>query len=36
MGSATLTNNGVEATRNFGGINFTYDECLNIFIEQTF
>jgi len=33
MGEAPFTSNGVETTRNYGGINFTYDESLNLFIE---
>jgi hypothetical protein len=33
MGTAPFTSNGVEVTRNYGGINFTYDENLNLFIE---
>jgi hypothetical protein len=33
MGEAPFTSNGVEITRNYGGINFTYNESLNIFIE---
>lgn len=33
MGSAPFTSNGVEITRNYGGINFTYDENLDLFLE---
>ena len=33
MGTAPFTSNGVETTRNYGGINFTYDESLDLFIE---
>ena len=33
MGSAPFTSNGVETTRNYGGINYTYDESLDLFIE---
>lgn len=33
MGSAPFISNGVETTRNYGGINFTYDENLDLFIE---
>ena len=33
MGSAPFISNGIEVTRNYGGVNFTYDESLNIFIE---
>jgi hypothetical protein len=33
MGSAPFMSNGVETTRNYGGINFTYDEKLDLFIE---
>ena len=33
MGTAPFTSGGVEITRNYGGINFTYDESLNLFIE---
>jgi hypothetical protein len=33
MGEAPFTSNGIEITRNYGGINFTYDENLDLFIE---
>ena len=33
MGTAPFVSNGIETTRNYGGINFTYDENLNLFIE---
>ena len=33
MGSAPFISNGVETTRNYGGMFWTYDESLNIFIE---
>tara|TARA_Y100000356_G_scaffold99066_1_gene84432 strand:+ start:156 stop:521 length:366 start_codon:yes stop_codon:yes gene_type:complete len=33
MGSAPFISNGIEVTRNYGGINFTYDENLDLFIE---
>ena len=33
MGTAPFMSNGIETTRNYGGINFTYDESLDLFIE---
>ena len=33
MGTAPFISNGIEVTRNYGGINFTYDENLDLFIE---
>lgn len=33
MGSAPFISNGKEVSRNYGGINFTYDENLDLFIE---
>ena len=33
MGSAPFISNGVETTRNYCGINYTYDENLDLFIE---
>ena len=33
MGSAPFISNGVETTRNYGGMFWTYDESLDIFIE---
>ena len=33
MGEAPFTSNGVEITRNYGGMFWTYDETLNKFIE---
>ena len=33
MGEAPFTSNGVETTRNYAGINFTYDESRDAFIE---
>ena len=33
MGTASFMSNGVETTRNYAGINFTYDESRDAFIE---
>jgi len=33
MGEAPFTSNGETITRNYAGINFTYDESRNAFIE---
>ena len=33
MGTAPFTSNGVEVTRNYGGVNFTYNASLDLFIE---
>ena len=33
MGTATFMSNGIETTRNYAGINFTYDESRDAFIE---
>ena len=32
MGTAPFVSNGIETTRNYGGINFTYDETRDAFI----
>ena len=33
MGTAPFMSNGIETTRNYAGINFTYDESRDAFIE---
>jgi len=33
MGTAPFTSNGVEITRNYGGVNFTYDETRDAFLD---
>jgi len=33
MGTAAFTSNGIETTRNYGGVNFTYNASLDLFIE---